>query len=65
MSIAAVGSSSTAPINSKPVNAPPVNSEKTEGKAPDHDADGDEAVTKASVQSATTPGTGAVVNKSA
>jgi len=65
MSISAVGTSPPAPVNSKPVSAPPVNSEKAEGAGPDHDSDGDESVTKASVQAATAPGTGAFVNKTA
>lgn len=65
MSISAVGSPPPAPVSSKPASAPPVSSEKAEGAGPDRDADGDEAVSKAPVQAATAPGTGAVVNKSA
>ena len=66
MSISSVGSPPPAPVSSKPVSAPPpVNSEKTEGAKPDKDADADNAGAKAPVKSATAPGTGAVVNKSA
>ena len=55
MSIAAVGSA----------HVMPVSSEKAEGPGPDHDGDADDAGTKAPVQAALAPGTGANVNKSA
>jgi len=65
MSVSSVGSPPPAPVSSKPVNAPPANSEKAEGAKPDRDADADNASAKPAVKSATAPGTGAVINKSA
>lgn len=55
MSIAAIGSAHVAPISS----------EKAEGPGPDHDGDADDVGVKAPVQADLTPGTGAVVNKTA
>jgi hypothetical protein len=55
MSVAAIGSAHVLPISS----------EKVEGPGPDHDADADDVSVKAPVQADPTPGTGAVVNKTA
>jgi hypothetical protein len=55
MSVSAVGGSSAPPVPPKPeakVDSP-------------HDADGDDAATKAPAQAAPAPGTGAQVDKSA
>ena len=55
MSVAAIGSAHVAPISS----------EKAERPGPDHDGDADDVGVKAPVQANLTPGTGAVVNKTA
>jgi hypothetical protein len=55
MSIAAIGSA----------HATPISLEKAEGSGPDHDGDADDVSIKAPVQADPTPGTGAVVNKTA
>ena len=56
MSIAAVSSA----------HVMPTGTEKAEGPGPDHDGDGDDGGSvQTPVQAAPTPGTGAVVNKTA
>lgn len=55
MSISAISSSHT----------PPINLEKAEGPGPEHDGDSDDKSVQAPVQATPAPGTGTVINKTA